>query len=153
MREALAILALMTAAAADIKEPPARFEWFEYRGDDGLPEPRPGEYANPILQGFYPDPSVVRVGRDYYLVNSTFAWFPGIPVWHSRDLVNWTQIGNAIGRPSQLSLAGMGMGQGVFAPAISWHEGRFYIVNTCVGCGGNFVITAGSPGGPWSDPV
>ena len=65
----------------------ARFDWFEYRGDDHQPAPRPGEYGNPVLQGFYPDPSVVRVGSDYYLVNSTFAWFPGIPVFHSRDLV------------------------------------------------------------------
>jgi xylan 1,4-beta-xylosidase len=152
-RVGLVAIALMIATAAQAREPSARFDWFEYRGDDRLPKPSAAEYANPILQGFYPDPSVVRVGRDYYLVNSTFAWFPGIPVWHSRDLVNWTQIGNAIDRPSQLHLQGMGMGGGVFAPDISWHGGRFYIVNTCVGCGGNFVITARAAAGPWSDPV
>jgi alpha-N-arabinofuranosidase len=95
----------------------------------------------------------VRVGNDYYLVNSTFAWFPGIPVFHSRDLVNWTQIGNAINRPGQLNFAKMTMWQGVYAPDISFHDGKFYILNTCVGCGGNFVITATNPAGPWSDPT
>ena len=132
----------------------ARFDWFEYRGDDGRPEPGAAEYANPVLQGFYPDPSIVRVGSDYYLVNSTFDWFPGIPVWHSRDLVHWSQIGNAVDRSSQLNFGKLNLSnQGVYAPDISWHAGRFYIVNTCVGCGDNFVITAKSPAGPWSDPT
>jgi alpha-N-arabinofuranosidase len=131
----------------------AHFDWFDYRGDDHLPRPRSGEYANPILQGFYPDPSIVRVGSDYYLVNSTFAWFPGMPVFHSRDLVHWTQVCNAIDRSSQLNFGSVGMGQGLYAPDISWHDGTFYIVNTCVGCGGTFVITAKRAEGPWSDPV
>jgi alpha-N-arabinofuranosidase len=141
---------LMTIlAAASI----ATFDWFEYRGDDRLPRPAAGEYANPILQGFYPDPSITRVGDDYYLVNSTFTWFPGIPVFHSRDLVNWTQIGNAIDRPEQLDFKKLGLSRGVFAPDISWHDGTFYILNTCVDCGDNFVITAKDPAGPWSNPV
>jgi alpha-N-arabinofuranosidase len=131
----------------------ATFDWFEYRGDDRLPKPAAFEYANPILQGFYPDPSITRVGDDYYLVNSTFTWFPGIPVFHSRDLVNWTQIGNAIDRPGQLDFKNLGLSRGVFAPDISWHDGTFYILNTCVDCGDNFVITAQNPAGPWSDPV
>lgn len=146
---AMVVLAGMAAQSSSI----ARFDWFEYRGDDRQPKPGPGEYGNPVLQGFYPDPSVVRVGADYYLVNSTFAWFPGIPVFHSRNLVNWTQIGNAIDRPGQLNFAKMTMWQGVYAPDISWYDGIFYILNTCVGCGGNFVITAKNPAGPWSDPV
>lgn len=145
--------ALFWAAPVAAGQGPAQFDWFDYRGDDGLLRPGPGEYANPILQGFYPDPSIVRVGRDYYLVNSTFAWFPGMPVFHSRDLVHWTQIGNAIDRAGQLDFGSLGMGQGLYAPDISWHGGLFYIVNTCVGCGGNFVITARRPEGPWSDPV
>jgi alpha-N-arabinofuranosidase len=141
---------LMTMlAAASI----ATFDWFEYRGDDRLPTPAAGEYANPILQGFYPDPSITRAGDDYYLVNSTFTWFPGIPVFHSRDLVNWTQIGNAIDRPDQLDFKALGLSRGVFAPDISWHDGTFYILNTCVDCGDNFVITAKNPAGPWSNPV
>lgn len=146
-------LALASPGRAAPAQAPAHVDWFDYRGDDGLPKPNPAQYANPILQGFYPDPSVLRVGSDYYLVNSTFAWFPGIPVWHSRDLVDWTQIGNAIDRPGQLKLDGLSMGQGVFAPDISWHDGTFYILNTCIGCGGNFVITAKNPAGPWSNPV
>ena len=151
----IAALALIVAApvAAFAKHAPAEFDWFDYSGNDRLPKPGPGEYANPILQGFYPDPSIVRVGRDYYLANSTFAWFPGMPIFHSRDLVHWTQIGNAIDRPGQLDFAKTNMGLGLYAPDISFHNGTFYILNTCVGCGGNFVITAKRPEGPWSDPV
>jgi len=130
--------------------------WFEYAGDDEifrttLPD---DEYQNPILAGFYPDPSVVRVGGDYYLVNSTFGFFPGIPVFHSRDLVHWTQLGNAIGRPEQLSFDGIPLGNGgVYAPSINYRDGTFYVINTCIGCGGNFVVTANDPAGPWSGPV
>ena len=153
MHKWIGALALLGSASVEAKQAPAKFEWFEYRGDDHQPKPGPGQYGNPVLQGFYPDPSLVRVGNDYYLVNSTFAWFPGIPVFHSRDLVNWTQIGNAIDRPGQLNFDKMTMGQGVYAPDISWHDGTFYILNTCTGCGGNFVITARDPAGPWSDPV
>lgn len=151
----IAAIALLVGSpmAASAKQAPARYDWFEYRGNDRQPKPGPGEYGNPILQGFYPDPSIVRAGDDYYLVNSTFAWFPGIPVFHSRDLVNWTQIGNAIDRPGQLNFDKMTMWQGVYAPDISFHDGTFYILNTCTGCGGNFVITAPDPAGPWSDPV
>jgi alpha-N-arabinofuranosidase len=149
------LLAIVLAGAAPAsRSSVARFDWFEYNGDDHLPKPRPGEYSNPVLQGFYPDPSIVRVGRDYYLVNSTFGWFPGIPVFHSRDLVSWTQIGNAIDRPDQLNFGKLNLSnQGVYAPAISWHDSRFYIVNTCVGCRDNFVITAKNAAGPWSNPV
>lgn len=151
-RRLVALFAMVGLLGAAPAPQPARFGEFVYRGEDDVPAPA-GEHRNPILAGYYPDPSIVRVGRDYYLVNSSFAWFPGIPVWHSRDLVEWRQIGNAIDRPGQLDFTGLGMSRGVFAPAISHHDGRFYIVNTCVGCGGNFVITATDPAGPWSDPV
>lgn len=109
---------------------------------------KPGEYRNPILTGYYPDPSVTRVGDDYYLVNSSFAHYPGLPIFRSRDLVNWTQIANAIDRPEQLDFKGRRISQAVFAPHISYHDGLFYIVNTCVDCKGNFVITAKDPAGP-----
>ena len=134
----------------------ADFDWFRYGGADPVPEgraPRPDEYRNPILTGFYPDPSIARVGDDYYLVSSTFAYFPGLPVFHSRDLVSWTQIGNAIDRPDQLDFKRLGLSRGVFAPAIEHHSGTFYILNTCVDCGDNFLITATDPAGPWSDPI
>lgn len=152
-RIAAFIAAAVVSAPSVPAQRPASFDWFEYRGDDRLPEPREGEYRNPILQGFYPDPSITRAGEDYYLVTSTFAWFPGIPVFHSRDLVSWTQVGNAIDRPDQLDFGSLGLSRGVFAPAIEYRDGTFYILNTCVDCGGNFVITAKDPRGPWSNPV
>jgi xylan 1,4-beta-xylosidase len=91
---------------------------FEYKGSNtGVPaRAGNGQYLNPILGGFYPDPSVTRVGDDFYLVTSTFSYFPGIPVFHSKDLVSWTQIGNAIDRPGQLDFKKLGMSRGVFAP-------------------------------------
>lgn len=110
-------------------------------------------YQNPILAGFYPDPSICRVGSDYYLINSTFSYFPGLPVFHSKDLVNWKQIGNAIDRPDQLNFIGQRVTEGLFAPAISYHDGTFYIVCTHISRLGNFIITAKNPAGPWSDPV
>lgn len=109
-------------------------------------------FTNPILPGFYPDPSVCRVGQDYYLVCSTFAYYPGVPIFHSRDLVNWTQIGHVLDSPSQLPLDGVKQSEGIFAPTIRYHNGVFYMITTNVGQGGNFVVTAEDPAGPWSDP-
>lgn len=132
-----------------------RFDWFQYDGNDSVYKtvaPKDGEFVNPILAGYYPDPSITRVGDDYYLVNSTFAYFPGIPVHHSRDLVNWTQIGSVISRPSQLNFDSLGISRGVFAPSISHNKGTFYVLNTCVDCRGNFLVTATNPAGPWSEP-
>lgn len=130
----------------------ARFDWVSYMGEDG-PPPSAGAYRNPVLAGFYPDPSVLRVGSDYYLVTSTFTWFPGLPVFHSRDLVSWRQIGNAIDRRDMFDFAGLAVSRGIFAPDLSVHNGRYYMVGTCVDCGGNFVMTAKHPAGPWSKPV
>jgi len=110
-------------------------------------------FTNPILKGFYPDPSIVRVGADYYLINSTFSYFPGIPVMHSKDLKNWKQIGNVIDRPSQMDFMGERMTRGLFAPAISYYKGVFYVTCTDIDHDGNFVVTATNPAGPWSDPV
>jgi len=111
-------------------------------------------YKNPILLGFHPDPSICRVSDDYYLVNSSFEWYPGLPVFHSKDLVNWELIGYGISRPDQVELpVGLKDSRGVYAPTIRYHEGIFYIINTCVTCKGNFYITATNPAGPWSEPV
>lgn len=110
-------------------------------------------FTNPILKGFYPDPSIVRVGTDYYLINSTFSYFPGIPVMHSKDLKNWKQIGNVIDRPSQLDFMGERMTRGLFAPAISFYKGVYYVTCTDIDNDGNFVVTATNPAGSWSDPV
>jgi xylan 1,4-beta-xylosidase len=108
---------------------------------------------NPILTGFYPDPSVVQVGRDYYLVNSTFSYFPGIPVFHSKDLKNWKQIGNVIDRASQMDFMGEPLTRGLFAPAISFHNGTYYVSCTDIDHTGNFIVTAKDPSGPWSNPI
>ena len=149
----LATACLLTAAAAFAG--PVRFTDVQYAGDDGGPAPDAGQFRNPVLAGFYPDPSAVRVGDDFYLVTSTFGYFPGLPVFHSRDLVSWRQLGNAIDRPAQMPYGdGEELTRGLFAATISHHDGRFYIANTCFYCdGGNFIVTAKNPAGPWSDPV
>ncbi len=133
----------------------AVFEWFSYQGNDPAfnQSVSKEEYQNPVLAGFYPDPSVVRVKDDYYLVTSTFGFYPGIPVFHSRDLVNWQQIGNVIDRPDMLDFKQLGLSWGVFAATISYHDGIYYVANTCVFCGGNYIVTATDPAGAWSDPI
>jgi xylan 1,4-beta-xylosidase len=143
------------AASTVLSASAVRFESFEYTGNDAVfAEPlAPGHFRNPILAGFYPDPDICRVGNDYYLVNSSFAYFPGIPVFHSDDLVNWMQVGNAISRPRQLNYSGLGVSRGIFAPALSHHGGLFYLICTFVDADGNFVMTAKDPAGPWSDPT
>jgi len=115
----------------------------------------PRIFHNPILAGFYPDPSICRVGEDYYLVTSTFEYFPGLPIFHSRDLVHWHQIGHVLDRPSQLPLDGVRPSGGLYAPTIRYSQGVFYVINTLVDGAtksGNFIVTATDPAGPWSEP-
>jgi xylan 1,4-beta-xylosidase len=112
-------------------------------------------FRNPILPGFYPDPSICRVGDDYYLITSTFEYFPGLPIFHSRDLVHWRQIGHVLDRPSQLPLDNIRPSGGLYAPTIRFSEGVFYVINTLVDGktkAGNFIVTATDPAGPWSEP-
>ncbi|MEZ0607798.1 glycoside hydrolase family 43 protein [Fibrella sp. WM1] len=109
--------------------------------------------VNPILTGFYPDPSIVKVGPDYYSVHSTFSYFPGLPIMHSRDLKNWKQIGNVINRPSQMEFMGERMTRGLFAPAITQYKGTYYVTCTDIDHDGNFVVTSKNPAGPYSNPV
>ncbi|WHP16235.1 glycoside hydrolase family 43 protein [Cellulomonas sp. ES6] len=116
---------------------------------------------NPLLPGCYPDPSVCRVGDDYYLVTSTFEYLPGLPVFHSRDLASWEQIGHVVDRPGQLDYTGLASSSGLYAPTIRHHDGRFWVICTLVDQAaatrepgrGNFLVTATDPAGPWSDPV
>ena len=111
-------------------------------------------YKNPIISGFYPDPSICRVGDDYYMVNSSFEWYPGMPIHHSKDLVNWELIGYGLSRPNQVELpVGLKDSRGIYAVTIRHHEGLFYLITTCVNCKNNFYVTATNPAGPWSDPV
>lgn len=111
-------------------------------------------YDNPILAGFYPDPSICKAGSDYYMVNSTFCYFPGIPIFHSTDLIHWEQIGNVLDRQSQIPLEGTRLvNDGIYAPTIRYHDGTFYVITTNVRGGmGNFLVTAKDPAGPWSEP-
>jgi xylan 1,4-beta-xylosidase len=151
----IAVMLAGSAVASGTQAPSAYFHWFEYSGHDRVfdaPLP-PGAYRNPVLAGFYPDPSITRVGDRFYLALSTFTYFPGIPLLESRDLVHWRQIGSVIDRPSELSFDGLGVSRGIFAPAISFHDGFFYVISTSVDAGGNFLAVARNPAGPWSDPV
>ena len=113
-----------------------------------MPEP-----INPIIPGFHPDPTICRRGSDYYIVNSSFEYLPGLPVHHSRDLVNWSLIGHAIPADTAIDMRSLACGQGMWAPTLRYHAGVWYIVCTLVGGGGNFLVTADYPAGPWSDPV
>ncbi|MCI8354985.1 MAG: glycoside hydrolase family 43 protein [Lachnospiraceae bacterium] len=115
---------------------------------------------NPILQGFHPDPSIVRVGDDYYIATSTFEWWPGVRLHHSRDLKNWELIEYPLNRISQLDLRGVGPSQGIWAPCLTFDQGIFYLVYTVVKafyCNmydtENYLVTADNIHGPWSEPV
>ena len=107
---------------------------------------------NPILPGFHPDPSICRVDNDFYLVTSSFSFFPGVPIFHSRDLAHWEQLGYVLDRSSQLPVNYQLLSCGIYAPTIRYHRGRFYVITTNVTAGGkNFIVTAKDPRGPWSE--
>jgi xylan 1,4-beta-xylosidase len=131
----------------------------EYRGNDKVYKDyplHPDEFYNPILQGCYPDPAITRKGEDYYLVCSSFAMFPGVPIFHSKDLVNWTQIGHVLDRTSQLDVHNTGISAGVYAPGITYnrHNDTFYMITTAfAGGSGNIVVKTKDPMKGWSDPV
>ncbi|MCR4989334.1 MAG: glycoside hydrolase family 43 protein [Lachnospiraceae bacterium] len=108
--------------------------------------------TNPILAGFYPDPSICAVGDDYYIVNSSFSYFPGLPIMHSKDLANWEQIGNVLTRESQLPLKEAQSSRGLFAPTMRYHDGTYYVICTNVSDKGNFIVTSDKPEGPYSEP-
>lgn len=115
---------------------------------------------NPILRGFHPDPSIIRVGEDYYIATSTFEWWPGIRLHHSRDLKNWELIAYPLNRISQLDLRGVGASQGIWAPCLTYERGTFYLLYTIVRsfyCNmydtENYLVTATDIEGPWSEPI
>ncbi|MFC4102241.1 glycoside hydrolase family 43 protein [Paenibacillus xanthanilyticus] len=110
-------------------------------------------YRNPVLSGFHPDPSVCRSGEDYYLVTSSFEYSPGVPLFHSKDLVHWEPIGHCLTRPEQLDLSKAWTSGGIYAPTIRFREGIFYMTTTNVSGGGNFIVYTDHPRGEWSDPI
>ncbi|MFB0524828.1 MAG: glycoside hydrolase family 43 protein [Phycisphaerae bacterium] len=119
----------------------------------GFSQQQSTTFQNPVIPGFYPDPSICRVGDDYYLATSSFEYFPGVPIFHSKDLVHWRQIGYCLTRKSQLPLDKIRASGGIYAPTIRYNDGTFYMVTTNVDGGGNFYVTAKNPAGPWSEPV
>ncbi len=149
-------------AAAEIEpqESAAIFSSFNYKGCDSIyaAEALNDESAffNPILPGWYSDPSICTNGEgDYFLATSTFTYFPGVPLFHSRDLVNWEQVGNILDRPSQLvNMKGQHVSGGIFAPDIKYNPANktYYMVTTNVGAG-NFFVKTQDPFGEWSDPI
>jgi xylan 1,4-beta-xylosidase len=134
------------------------FSSFEYQGNDRVYKDHPledDEFYSPILQGCYPDPSITRKGNDYYVVSSSFAMFPGVPIFHSNDLVNWKQIGHVLDRTSQLKVHDTGISAGVYAPAIRYnpYNDTFYMITTqFAGDFGNIVVKTKDPLKGWSDP-
>ena len=144
--------------AKPVKNAPV-FTQVVYQGNDQIYKDNPlkeGEFYNPILQGCYPDPSITRKGKDYFLVNSSFAMFPGVPIFHSTDLVNWKQIGHVLDRTSQLKVFDTGISAGVYAPAIKYNPNNdyFYMITTEFAGGfGNIVVKTQDPFKGWSDPV
>jgi len=134
------------------------FSKFSYKGNDKIYNDNPlkaDEFYTPILQGCYPDPSITRKGNDYYLVSSTFAMFPGVPIFHSNDLVNWKQIGHVLDRRSQLKVDSSGISAGIYAPDIKYNANNetFYMITTQFSGGmGNIVVKTKDPLQGWSDP-
>lgn len=133
------------------------FSDFEYKGNDKIytENPlKPDEFYSSVLQGCYPDPSITRKGNDYYLVNSSFAMFPGVPIFHSLDLVNWKQIGHVLDRPSQLKVENAGFSDGIYAPDIKYnrYNDTFYMITTQFASGiGNMVVKTKDPKKGWSE--
>ncbi len=134
------------------------FSQFIYHGNDQVYKDhplQPDEFYSPILQGCYPDPSITRKGNDYYMVHSSFAMFPGVPIFHSNDLVNWKQIGHVLDRTSQLKVQDAGIAFGIFAPVIRYNPNNdtFYMITTQFAGGfGNIVVKTKDPLQGWSDP-
>ncbi len=154
----LAFIIIYSCAKDGQKEPLAQFDYFRYEGKDAWFDKQidhTSQYMNPIIAGYYPDPSICRKGDTYYLVNSSFGYFPGVPIFTSKDLVNWKQIGHVLDRTSQFNHRGKGISEGIFAPAIEYnpYNETFYMITTDVGGIGNFYVKSKDPLQGWSDPI
>lgn len=140
---------------AQLNTDQALFNWVSYNGQS--PElsdtVEASQYQNPVIAGFYPDPSITKKDDAYYLVNSSFGYWPGLPIFKSTDLVSWQPIGHALTNAKAFDFTKLGISKGIFAPTLRYHEGLFYLITTAVDAGGNFLITATDPSGAWSEPV
>jgi xylan 1,4-beta-xylosidase len=157
MKKIFVCFALMLAFSAHLSAQTATFSYFNYVGNDNRFDKKidnARQYFNPILAGFYPDPSVCRKGDTYYLVNSSFSFFPGVPIFTSKDLVNWKQLGNVLDRESQLPLTHQRVSGGIYAPDITYNKNNqtFYMITTNVGAG-NFFVKTKDPAKGWSEPI
>ena len=140
------------------KNPPV-FSKVVYQGDDQLYKSNPlkaGEFYNPVLQGCYPDPAITRKGDDFYMVCSSFAMFPGVPIFHSKDLVNWTDLGGVLNNVNEFNPHDTGISQGVYAPGITYnpHNDTFYMIVTAFSGGlGNIIVKTKDPMKGWGSPI
>lgn len=150
---------LLSASTMVVSQNVAQFSKFVYKGNDVVYNENPlkaDEFYSPVLQGCYPDPSICKKGNDYYLVSSSFAFFPGVPIFHSTDLVNWKQLGHVLDRKSQLNVETCGISAGVYAPVIRYNKynDTFYMITTQFSGGfGNIVVKTKDPKLGWSDPI
>lgn len=156
MKKILSTLCLSTLALTGIAQTrTARFTDFRYEGRDALPTiNKESQYLNPIISGCAPDPSITRKGDDYFLANSSFSYYPGVPIWHSRDLVNWDFAGYALTTDLKLG-DGVGLSAGVYAPDIKYnpYNDTFYLVVTAIGSGGNVVVKTKDPYQGWGRAI
>ena len=157
MKKLLSLVLAATAVLSTYAQNDATFSYFSYKGNDTRfnKEYNPStQFLNPVIAGFAPDPSICRKGDTYYLVNSSFSFFPGVPIYKSKDLVNWQSIGHVLDRESQLPLGKQRVSGGIFAPAITYNEKNktFYMITTNVGAG-NFFVKSKDPEKGWSDPI
>lgn len=156
---AAASLLFASGCNSDIKTTPgqAYFKSFTYSGNDAVFDPgrlNEGEIFNPVLQGAYSDASICCKGGDYYMALANYTFYPGIPILHSKDLVNWEQISYALSTEQQLLNTSLRADQGIYPSTIRYDAktDRFYITGTLVGGGGHFIVWANDPKGPWSNP-
>ena len=154
----LLVTTLFVSAKSKPTSEVAQFEYFKYEGKDAWFDKKidtKSQYMNPIIAGFYPDPSICRKGDTYYMVNSNFGYYPGVPIFTSKDLVNWTQIGHVLDRPSLFNFTGKEMWRGIYAPAIEYnsYNDTFYMITTDLGGGGNFFVKTKDPLKGWSERI
>jgi xylan 1,4-beta-xylosidase len=146
------------STGSDSQTNKAYFDYLEYKGNDAFFKKEINtkqQYLNPIIAGFYPDPSICRKGDDYYMVTSCFGYYPGIPIWHSKDLGSWKQMGRILDRSSQLNRTGLELSEGMFAPTIRYNEANntFYAICTVVSGIKNFIVKTTDLSKGWSEPI